>query len=107
MYHPYAQTISIASDSWLIDEVFSEYEFKGQRSITIQASPAQIFAAIRAVTLADMPVAAALIWLRYLPSRKFARYWLVIGPVSWFMLGILLGAIRRRLEREAIALAIG
>ena len=200
MNNPYDQTAGLSLDPMLIDIVFPDYEFKGQRGITIHASPAQIFSAIRTVTLADMPIAAALIWLRYLPGRlsgavqsqtsemkpaleetlkgmivlaekpdrelvlgaiarlhqivdqdsqpvysreafemfadpayqkyvidvrltgafpragcrltidhrlhalsetsrrQFARYWLVIGLVSWFMLGILLGAIKRRAE---------
>jgi hypothetical protein len=35
--------------------------------------------------------------------RQFARYWLVIGPTSWFMLGLLLGVIKRRAVRLGVS----
>lgn len=57
----------------LLDEVMPDSAFRGRVSVTVAAPPAEIFMALEAVTLADMPVAYALGTLRYLPGRLFGR----------------------------------
>ena len=52
-----------------LEAVLPEYEFRGIVSVHVHAPPAAIFAALDAVTLADMPLANALGTLRYIPSR--------------------------------------
>ncbi len=53
----------------LLNFVLPNFEFRGQVSTTIQATPTQILTALRQVTLADMPFAHLLGELRYLPAR--------------------------------------
>jgi hypothetical protein len=65
--------------------------------VTVHASPDQVFRALQEVTLADMPLARALIELRYLPGRLMRRGWMVTPPtqpilqsilnVRWIVLG--------------------
>jgi hypothetical protein len=57
----------------LLDEVLPVYDFRGVETTTINASPVQIFGALRAVTLGDMPLAYALGTLRYLPGLLSGR----------------------------------
>lgn len=57
----------------LLDQVLPRCEFQGEVSRVIHASPGEAFAALRAVTLADMPLANALGNLRYLPGRLLGR----------------------------------
>lgn len=61
------------SDQTALDAVLPEYEFRGIVSVRVHASPAAIFAALDAVTLADMPLAYALGTLRYVPGRLRGR----------------------------------
>jgi hypothetical protein len=53
----------------LLDEYLPEYEFRGVASTVIHATPERIYRALGEVSLADMPLAAALIRIRYLPGR--------------------------------------
>jgi hypothetical protein len=53
----------------LLDQVLPRYDFGGSVSTVIHASPAEIFQALRAVTLAEIPLAHALGMVRYLPGR--------------------------------------
>jgi hypothetical protein len=53
----------------LMDAFLPEYEFRGDVSVVIHASPSKIFSAVREVTLADMPLAQALGEIRRLPGR--------------------------------------
>jgi len=62
-----------AGQDTLLDEVLPEYEFRGVESVTIQASPEQIFRALREVTLGEMTLAYALGTLRYLPGLLTGR----------------------------------
>jgi hypothetical protein len=62
-----------AHRSALIDRVLPAYDYSGEVSVKVQASPAAIFRALREVTLAEMPLANALGTLRYLPGRLTGR----------------------------------
>jgi hypothetical protein len=58
-----------------LDEFLPEYEFSERHRLTIAASPERIDAAVRAVSLDDMPAARVLWWVRrlgrpYGDSRK-------------------------------------
>jgi hypothetical protein len=48
-------------------------QFCGQVSVTVQAPPEAIFCALQEITLCDMPVAAWLGEVRYLPGRLTGR----------------------------------
>ena len=52
----------------LIDELFGEYDFAEHHRIPVDASPAEALAAVRAVTLREMPLAQVLFVLRSLPA---------------------------------------
>jgi hypothetical protein len=60
---------SLEGQERLIDSVLPEYEFREVASVTIRATPQRIFDALREVSLVDMPLANALIQIRYLPGR--------------------------------------
>ena len=62
-----------SSEPTALDAVLPTYEFRGTVTVRVHASPAAIFAALDAVTLADMPLASALGALRYLPGRLRGR----------------------------------
>jgi hypothetical protein len=62
-----------AGGPWLIDRVLPDYQYRGRASVLIHASPAEIFRALRAVTLAEMPLAYALGTIRYLPGLLSGR----------------------------------
>jgi len=62
-----------AEPNTLLDAVLPAYDFRGRTEAVIHAPPAAIFRALRTVTLADMPLAAALGALRYLPGRLTGR----------------------------------
>jgi len=64
---------SIPAGSRLIDTVMPIYEFRGVVSTVIRATPEQIFRALAAVSLADMPLANALIQARYLPDLLMGK----------------------------------
>lgn len=49
-----------------LDDFLPAYEFSERHAIAIDASPARIDAAFRAVSLADLPVARVLWWIRRL-----------------------------------------
>jgi hypothetical protein len=51
-----------------LDDFLPAYEFSERHSITIHAPAARIDAALRSVSMADIPVARALWWLRRLGS---------------------------------------
>jgi hypothetical protein len=53
----------------LLDEFLPQYEFRGVASVSIRATPDQIFRALQEVSLADMPLADFMIKIRYLPGR--------------------------------------
>jgi hypothetical protein len=52
-----------------LDDFLPSYEFSERHSIAIDAPPAGIDAAVRSVSIADIPVARALWWLRRLGRR--------------------------------------
>jgi hypothetical protein len=66
-------TTHTAAERTLLDSVLPTYDFRGSTATTIYAPPTAIFRALRAVTLADMPLAHALGTLRYLPGRLTGR----------------------------------
>lgn len=53
----------------LIDQVLPEYDFREVRTRRIKASPADTFAALKAVTPAEMPLLRLLFMVRSLPAR--------------------------------------
>lgn len=64
---------SVPAGSRLIDNVLPIYEFRGVVSTVIHATPEQIFRALAAVSLTDMPLANALIQARYLPGLLMGK----------------------------------
>jgi len=62
-----------ASPRLLLDRVMPEYEFAGRASVRFQGSASVMFRSLFEVTLADMPLAAALGTIRYLPGRLLHR----------------------------------
>jgi hypothetical protein len=54
----------------LLDEVLPEWHFRERHRTRVNASPERVFAAVREVTLAEMPVARALIRLRGMRARR-------------------------------------
>jgi hypothetical protein len=52
-----------------LDDFLPAYEFSERHDIAIHADPKQIDRALRAVTLAEMPAARVLFWLRSLGTR--------------------------------------
>jgi hypothetical protein len=54
----------------LLDEVLPEWHFRERHRARVNASPERVFAAVREVTLAEMPVARALIRLRGMRARR-------------------------------------
>jgi len=80
------------SDPILLDNVLPTYEFRGAVSVRIHAPPSEIFRAVDEVSLVDMPLAAALGTLRYLPGRLRGR------PV-------VAASVRRSFVREVLPLA--
>lgn len=69
----YLRPVSKTPDGTLLDQVLPDAEFSGQVSVVIHAAPNAIFQALRAVTLADMPLAKFLGELRYLPARLMGK----------------------------------
>jgi hypothetical protein len=63
----------MAHGGTLLDQVLPTADYSGQVSVTILASPAAIFRALRDVTLSEMPLANALGTIRYLPGRLSGR----------------------------------
>lgn len=57
----------------LLDEVMPRYDFHEAHSVVIRSKPAEIFAAIKSVTPAEMLIVNALFVLRALPSRVLGR----------------------------------
>jgi hypothetical protein len=52
-----------------LDDFLPAYEFSERHALAIDAPPARIDAALRSVSMADLPVARALWWLRRLGGR--------------------------------------
>jgi hypothetical protein len=57
----------------LLDRVLPCYDYGGRVAVVIHAPPSPIFRALRAVTLAEMPLAYALGTIRYLPGLLSGR----------------------------------
>lgn len=57
----------------MLDAMMPRFEFREVHSVVIRAQPAEIFAAIRSVTPAEMLLVGALFTLRALPSRLLKR----------------------------------
>ena len=51
-----------------LDEALPTYDFSERHAISVAAPPARALAAAEEVTLAEVPLAAALFWLRALPA---------------------------------------
>lgn len=60
-------------DRSLIDLVMPKYDFRGSRTVSIDAEPAAVMRALETVTLAEMPLANAIGTLRYLPGRLLGK----------------------------------
>jgi hypothetical protein len=67
------QTSQPSTTATLLDRVLPCYEFRGKVTRSMHASPPTIFRALREVTPSDMPLAAALGNVRYLPGRLTGR----------------------------------
>jgi hypothetical protein len=67
------QTSRAGSTATLLDRVLPCYEFRGRVTRSMHASPPTIFRALREVTPSDVPLAAALGNIRYLPGRLTGR----------------------------------
>ncbi|HMN31613.1 MAG TPA: hypothetical protein PKE45_25925 [Caldilineaceae bacterium] len=65
----YASPAKKSAEGALLDQFLPNAEFNGEVSVIIHAPPSAIFEALRAVTLADMPLANAIGEIRYLPGR--------------------------------------
>ena len=74
-----ASSMQAKSDA-LLDHVLPRYDFRGVISVPVHADDRKLFRALRDVTLADMPVAAVLGNLRYLPGRLLGRAPPPAGP---------------------------
>ncbi len=57
----------------MLDELMPRFQFHEVHSVVIRAQPPQVFAAIKAVTPAEMMLVGALFALRALPSRLLGR----------------------------------
>jgi hypothetical protein len=53
----------------LLDEVLPSFDVNERHAIRIDAPAERVFEALRTVTLADMPVVRALVWLRGIGAR--------------------------------------
>ena len=53
----------------LLDEVLPEWHFRERHRLRVDADPARVFAAVREVTLAETPIARALVRLRGMHAR--------------------------------------
>ena len=56
-----------------LDRFLPEWEFEERHELLVRAAPDRVDRALREVTLADLPAARALFWLRALPSRVGSR----------------------------------
>jgi hypothetical protein len=72
-----------------LDGIVPETEFRDVISVTVNASSAAIFAALRNVTAEEMPVAKALGTLRYLPGRVLGRNNVAAGAGEPFIAALL------------------
>jgi len=70
----------------MLDALMPRFEFREAHSVVIRAQPAEIFAAIRSVTPAEMLL--------------FSRYWRVIHAGSALIRRMWLRAIKRRAESD-------
>jgi hypothetical protein len=57
----------------LLGRVLPQYDYRGVVTLPVAATPAEVFRALREVTLADMPLAYLIGSLRYLPGRLLGR----------------------------------
>jgi hypothetical protein len=48
----------------LLDDVLPQWHFRERHSKRVSSSPERVFSAVRAITLAELPVARVLVWLR-------------------------------------------
>ena len=64
---------SLEGQERLIDAVLREYEFREAASVTIRATPERIFDALHQISLADMPLADALIRIGDLPGHLMGQ----------------------------------
>ena len=56
-----------------LDEVLPAYRFRERHRRTIAATPDNVWSALHAFTLQDMPLSALLMGIRAIPSRLFGR----------------------------------
>jgi hypothetical protein len=68
-----AHGVTRAGTDTLLHQVLPHHEFAGVIAVPVHASGRELFRALRQVTLADMPIAALLGELRYLPGRLLGR----------------------------------
>ncbi len=93
----------------LIDDVLPMYEFGDRVGVELQARPAQIFEALKEVTLAEMPLAKTLGELRYLPARLTGRMRVSADDVPFMNLVLGKGTIvlAEEPQREIVTGTIG
>jgi hypothetical protein len=53
----------------LLDDVLPEWHFRERHRRHVDATPERVFAAVREVTLEEMPVANLLVWMRGMHAR--------------------------------------
>jgi hypothetical protein len=82
-----------------LDDFLPTYEFAEHHSLAVQAPAARIDAAVRSVSIADIPVARALWWLRRF-GRKYG------DPRKPFVGGELPGVILEDVPEEGIVLGL-
>ena len=56
-----------------LDRFLPDFHFNERHSITVRAPAEAVYRAVWEVTLAEMPLAGALFWLRAQPARLFGR----------------------------------
>jgi hypothetical protein len=91
----------------LLDRVLPRYDFGGSESAVIHAPPSEIFRALRAVTLAEMPLAHALGALRYLPGRLIGRMKPRSGERTRPFLDLLAPPLAEDSDREVVIGTVG
>lgn len=82
-----------------LDDFLPEFEFSERHRLVIDAPPERIDAAVRRVSLADMPVARALWWLRRLGGQSG-------DPTTPFVAGDLPGLVLEDVPGDGIVIGL-
>jgi hypothetical protein len=94
----------------LLDEALPEYDFRERHARSIAAPPERVDEAVRAVTIADMPLARLLFALRAAPAklrRKATRFGEVDVPLLGLALDVAFGPLGDKPGDEVVIGMIG